>query len=136
MGYIKSLCGIVAVWIALCSGVSAEESKFVVNMDKDGVQRVEVIGGSYYFKPDHLVVKIDFPVELKVSKEEGITPHDIVAEFPEAGIAFQQDLGSTPKIIKFTPAKLGTYPFYCAKDVPFFKSHREKGMEGVIEVVP
>ena len=132
----KSLFIIAAVLIAFCSALSAEETKTTATIDKDGVQKLDIIGGSYFFKPNHIVVKVNIPVELKVSKESGLIPHDIVADSPEAGIKFQEELSETPKTIKFTPTKVGTYPFYCSKKVFFFKSHREKGMEGVIEVVP
>lgn len=136
MRYKKLLFVLAAVLIALCMTASAEESVTVVPIDKDGVQRVEIVGGSYFYKPNHIVVKVNIPVELKVSKESGLVPHDIVAKSPEAGIEFQESMGSTPKIIKFTPTKVGQYPMYCSKKAPFSKSHREKGMEGVIEVVP
>ena len=136
MKYQKLLFVIAAVVIALCISASAKESVTVVPVAKDGVQRVEIAGGSYFFKPNHIVVKVNIPVELKVSKESGLVPHDIVAKSPEAGIEFQESMGSTPKIIKFTPTKVGKYPLYCSKKAPFSKSHREKGMEGVIEVVP
>jgi plastocyanin len=136
MKYKKLLFVIAAVSLALCISASAQESATVVPVDKDGVQRVAIVGGSYFFKPSHIVVKVNIPVELKVSKESGLIPHDIVAKSPEAGIEFQQSLSSTPKIIKFTPTKVGKYPLYCSKKAPFSKSHREKGMEGVIEVVP
>ena len=136
MKYKKLLFVIAAVVIALCISASAPESVTIVPMSKDGVQRVEIVGGSYFFKPNHIVVKVNIPVELKVSKESGLIPHDIVAKSPEAGIEFQESLSSTPKIIKFTPTKVGKYPLYCSKKAPFSKGHREKGMEGVIEVVP
>ncbi len=74
-------------------------------------------------------------MELSVSKGKGITPHDVVADFPEAGIAFQQDLSSIPKTIEFTPTRVGTYSFCCSKGIPLFKNHREKAMEGLTEVV-
>jgi hypothetical protein len=74
-------------------------------------------------------------VELIVKKEPGITPHDIVINAPEAGINFKEDLTTEPKIIRFTPLKTGKYPMYCSKRFLFFKSHRERGMEGVLEVV-
>jgi plastocyanin domain-containing protein len=127
---------IAAILLALCSTLNAEESKTVADIDRDGVQRVDIMGGSYFFKPNHIIVKVNIPMELKISKESGFTPHDIVAKSAEAGIEFQESLSSTPKIIKFTPIKVGIYPFYCSKKAPFSKSHREKGMEGVIEVVP
>jgi plastocyanin len=136
MKYKKSLFFIAAVLIALCITASAQESVTVVPVGPDGVQRVEIVGGSYFFKPNHIVVKVNIPVELKLSKESGLVPHDIVAKSPEAGIEFQESLSSTPKTIKFTPTKVGKYPIYCSKKAPFSKTHREKGMEGVIEVVP
>ena len=136
MKYQKLLFVIAAVVVALCISASAQESVTVVPVDKDGVQRVDIVGGSYFFKPNHIVVKVNIPVELKVSKESGLIPHDLVAKSPEAGIEFQESLSTTPKIIKFTPIKVGKYPLYCSKKAPFSKSHREKGMEGVIEVVP
>jgi plastocyanin len=136
MKYQKLLLVIAAVVIALCITASAQESATVVPVAKDGVQRVEIVGGSYFFKPNHIVVKVNIPVELKVSKESGLAPHNIVAKSPEAGIEFQESMSSTPKTIRFTPTKVGKYPIYCSKKLPFSKSHREKGMEGVIEVVP
>jgi len=127
---------IAAVLITFFLTLSADASVTKATIDKDGVQKVKIIGGSYFFKPNHIIVKVGSPVEFEVSKEGGIIPHDIVAKSPEAGIEFQENLSSTPKTIKFTPTKVGKYPFYCSKKAPFFKSHREKGMEGVIEVVP
>ncbi len=132
----KYLFIMIAVLTALYATASAGEPVTVVPIEQDGIQRVEIVGGSYFFKPHHIVVKINIPVELKVSKESGLVPHDIVAASPEAGIVFQENLSSTSKSIKFTPIKVGTYPIYCSKKAPFSKTHREKGMEGIIEVVP
>ncbi len=136
MKYKKLLLVIAAVLGALCLAAGAPGPATVAPMGKDGVQRVEIVGGSYFFKPNHIVVKVNIPVELKVSKESGLVPHNIVAKSPEAGIVFDESLSKTPKIIKFTPTKAGKYPMYCSKKAPFSKTHREKGMEGVIEVVP
>jgi plastocyanin len=38
-------------------------------------------------------------------------------------------------VIKFTPKKAGSYPFYCSKKLLFFESHKDKGMKGTLEVV-
>jgi plastocyanin domain-containing protein len=115
---------------------AAEERIFRAEADKDGVQRVEIVGGSYFFKPRHIVVKVNAPVELRVRKESGFVPHNIALKAPEAGIEFEESLDSdTAKVIRFTPTKTGTYPFQCSKKLLFFESHREKGMHGVLEVV-
>ena len=116
------------------SAAAAEKKEFTAKTDPDGVQRVEILGGSYFFDPNYIIVKVNIPVELKVKKEPGMMPHDIVLKAPEAGIDFAQDLKETPEIIKFTPKKTGTYPFACEKKFLFFESHKDKGMKGVLEV--
>jgi len=57
-----------------------------------------------------------------------------VIKEPEAGIDINESLSSEPKVIRFTPKKVGKYPFYCDKKLLFFEGHRKKGMEGIIEV--
>lgn len=104
-------------------------------VDADGVQRVEMVGGGYFFDPFQVTVQVNIPVELKVRKEGGMVPHNIMVRAPEAGIEFDESLSSEPKVIRFTPTKTGRYPFYCSKRLLFFESHQDKGMEGVLEVV-
>jgi plastocyanin len=113
----------------------ADKGVHFATVDKDGVQRVAVRAGEYFFDPNHIVVKVNVPVELTVSKEPGLF-HDIVMREPGAGMDFEVELDKDePKVIRFTPTKVGTYPFYCDKRFLFFKSHRKRGMEGVLEVV-
>jgi plastocyanin len=120
--------------IGLRLGIAAERQEFVASVDKDGIQRVEMIGGSYFFRPNYVILKVNVPVELKISKEAGLTPHNIVIDAPEAGMEIKAELSTEPQIIRFTPTITGKYPFYCDKKFLFFESHREKGMEGTIEV--
>lgn len=40
----------------------------------EGVQRIDILAGSYFFKPDHIMVKVNIPVELSVRKEWGSSP--------------------------------------------------------------
>lgn len=111
----------------------AQES---IKPDADGVQRVRIVGGSYFFEPAHIVVKANVPVELLASRKSGITPHNLVIRAPEAGVSVDEDLATDPKKIVFTASKPGRYAIYCSKKLPFVAGHREKGMEGVLEVVP
>ena len=104
-------------------------------VSEDGVQKVEVLAGSYFFKPDHIVVRVNTPVELSIRKEWGLIPHTFEAHDPGLGLDVKESLSTEPKVIRFTPHKTGTYEFYCANKFLFFESHREKGMKGVIEVV-
>jgi plastocyanin len=114
---------------------AVKEKRVVAVADADGVQRVEVVGGGYFFDPNYIVVKVNVPVELKVRKEAGFTPHDMVVKAPEAGIDFAESLGKDPKTITFTPKTIGKYEMYCSKKLIFVKSHKDRGMVGTIEVV-
>jgi len=112
-----------------------EEKIYRATVDPDGVQRVEVRGGSYYYNPNRIVVKVNVPVELTLKKEGHMVPHNIVMKVPEAGLDFDTAMSGDPKKVTFTPKKSGTFPFYCSKKLLFLESHRDKGMEGVLEVV-
>jgi plastocyanin len=117
--------------------LSAAETKgTVATLDADGVQRIRIVGGEYFFKPARVIVRANRPVEFLVSKEAGKLPHNLVIEAPAAGVRVKEDLSTEAKKISFTPTAPGTYPFYCGKKLLFFASHRERGMEGALEVVP
>jgi plastocyanin domain-containing protein len=131
--YLAAVLVLLAVSFAYAD--AAEEKRVVATVDPDGVQRVEIIGGEYYFDPNVVVVKVNVPVELKVKKAGGIAPHDITIKAPEAGIDFSESLSTEPRVIKFTPTKTGKYEFKCTKRFLFFKSHEKRGMHGMLEVV-
>ena len=118
----------------LAATAGAQEKKAVASIGADGVQRVEIVGGSYFFDPNHIVVKVNVPVEIKIRKGGGLFPHDFVLKAPEAGIDVVVDFDTEPKTVSFTPTKAGQYPFYCDKRLLFFKSHRDRGMHGMLEV--
>jgi plastocyanin domain-containing protein len=126
---------LVFVFLCLASHAMGQKNVYRATIDKDGVQRVSVTGGEYFFNPDYIVVKVNVPVELTIKKESGVVPHDIVMHEPDAGIDFSLQMASESKKVQFTPKKVGKYPYYCTKKLLFFKSHRERGMEGTLEVV-
>ncbi|MDP2689220.1 MAG: cupredoxin domain-containing protein [Deltaproteobacteria bacterium] len=109
--------------------------EFRASIGPDGVQRVDVEAGSYYFKPEHIVVKAHAPVQVKIREDSRFVPHNFKIDAPEAGMDVSIDLSREPQVIRFTPTKPGRYPFYCDNKFLFFKSHRKKGMEGTIEIV-
>jgi len=128
---------ILLIFLCLSATVVAEEPEkkvFTAVTGPDGIQKVSIVGGEYYFDPNHIIVKVNVPVELSITKAGGFVPHDIEMNSPEAGMKFEESFGTTPTVISFTPIKVGTYPFTCSKKFLFFKSHEEKGMKGVIEV--
>lgn len=117
---------------------SANKEPQAATISPDGTQQVSVEAGEYYFEPDTIMLRVGIPVELSARKSRtasAIIPHNITANAPEAGIAFNVDLDREPTVIRFTPTKTGSYEFYCDKKLLFLESHREKGMKGVFNVV-
>lgn len=113
----------------------AAEQRFVATIGADGYQRVEMTAGSYYFDPQIVVVKVNVPVEMTIRKEPGITPHNLVMRSPEADLDFEIAVSTEPKKVSFMATKTGAYPFECSHRFLFFKSHKDRGMRGILEVV-
>ena len=120
--------------LSVLNAAAFEKKEFVAGIDPDGVQRVEVLAGSYFFNPNYIVVKVNMPVEMKIRMEPGLIPHNIVLNAPDAGMDVALELNSKPQVIRFTPTRTGEYTFSCDKKPPFLKSHKDKGMFGTLEV--
>ena len=107
----------------------------VAQVGADGVQRATITSDSYSYTPEYLVVQAGKPVELKLTSVTFITPHNFLLKDPAAGFTVEQDVRAGKSVtVRFTPTQPGTFLFYCDKKLLFFKSHREKGMEGRLEV--
>jgi plastocyanin len=112
-----------------------DQQSLEILADSDGVQRATVILDSYSYSPNHLIVQKGKPVELTLHSVTFLTPHNFILKEPAAGLSVDEDTpAGKDKIVRFTPTQPGTYPFYCDKKLLFFKSHRDKGMEGLLEV--
>lgn len=106
-----------------------------VPVDADGVQRQEMVLDSYSYSPQHLIVQAGVPVELLLTSVTFLTPHNFILKDEAAGLSIDLDVGAGKTIpLRFTPTQKGVYTFYCDKKLLFFASHREKGMEGTMEV--
>jgi len=114
---------------------SRPEPPFVLPVAADGVQRGSVILDSYSFQPAHLIVEAGKPVELTLTSVTTIVPHNFIIKDPAGALSVQQDVGSGKTVVvKFTPTQPGTFPIYCDKRLWPLPSHRDKGMEGKLEV--
>ena len=122
---------------AVAADEPASSMPVTAELGADGIQRATLTLDSYSYTPKHLVVQAGIPVELTLTSITTIVPHNFVLNDPAAGLILLQDTGAgkTEKI-KFTPMQAGTFPFFCDRKLPLFPSHREKGMEGRLEVKP
>jgi hypothetical protein len=108
---------------------------FTVPVDSDGVQRTTVILDSYSYQPGHLIVEKGKPVELTLKSVTTFTPHNFIIKDPAGSLAVEQDVSAgKTTLLKFTPTQSGTFPIYCDKRLWPLPSHRDKGMEGKLEV--
>jgi plastocyanin len=98
-------------------------------------QVIEVKLDSYSIAPERITVKANQPVTLKVTNAASFIPHNLVIKAPEAGIDVRIDLraGKTGEAT-FTPTKAGSYEMLCDKEPPIGKTHKEKGMHGMLIV--
>ncbi|SEP03422.1 cupredoxin domain-containing protein [Nitrosovibrio sp. Nv6] len=117
------------------AGAQPGDKPYRAAVNIDGVQHVNILAGDYFFKPSHIIVKVNVPVKFVVRVERGIIPHGLVLRAPEANISIDEELSGEAQTFTFTPSAPGKYAFYCPKKLLFLKSHREHGMEGILEVV-
>lgn len=108
---------------------------FIVPVDADGVQRTTVILDSYSYAPAYLIVEKGKPVEFTLKSVTTLTPHNFIIKDPAGSLAVEQDVSAgKTATLKFTPMQSGTFPIYCDKRLWPLPSHRDKGMEGKLEV--
>lgn len=111
------------------------ESPSVVSIGADGVQRATVILDSYSYTPSHLIVHVGKPVELTLTSVATITPHNFIIIDPAGSLSIEQDVSAGRTVtVTFTPTHTGRFSIYCDKRLWPLPSHRDKGMEGILEV--
>ncbi len=131
------------VWLLTSVGVTivhgAEPSQsgppMMVPVAADGVQRATVTLDSYSYSPNHLIVEAGKPVELTLTSVTTIVPHNFIIKESAGNLSVEQDVSAGKTvIITFIPTQPGTFPIYCDKRLWPLPSHRDKGMEGKLEV--
>ena len=107
----------------------------VIPVATDGVQRTTVTLDSYSYSPNHLIVEVGRPVELTLTSVTTMIPHNFIIKDPAGSLSVEQDVSAGKTVtITFTPIQPGTFPIYCDKRLWPLPSHRDKGMEGKLEV--
>ena len=130
-----TLCRFMIAVVLLSLSSPASAVPVVVKTSPDGVQRAEIIVHSYSYKPDHLIVTANAPVELILKSVTLIVPHTFVIQAKEAGLEIHEDIPSGKSItVRFTPTQVGKFKFFCDKKLLLLKSHKDRGMVGTLEV--
>ena len=104
---------------------------------QDDISVIEVKLGGYRFMPQEILLIADQPSILRLVNTDNITPHNFTMNASNGAVDIDVDvLGGESVEIQLAPLPSGRYPFYCGNKLMFMKSHREKGMEGVLIVAP
>lgn len=133
----RTLSTLLAVLFVFPGMAAAERNMTTAHaaLGDDGIQRLEIVAGSYFFEPNHIIVKLGIPVELSIKRESKVVPHDFVLKIEASGIDIKEKIRTKGTLIRFTPNVAGEFPLYCSHKLLFLKSHRDRGMEGVLEVL-
>ena len=131
LGIMILLFALLAVLPVNAADPVAPQAPFVVPLDPDGVQRATITLDSYSYTPGHLIVEAGKPVELTLTSVTTIVPHNFIIK--EVSVEHDVRAGNTA-VAKFTPTQTGIFAIYCDKRLWPLPSHRDKGMEGKLEV--
>ncbi len=125
-------CGMPVMVPGMASG---QDTPVFLEPDRDGVQRATIILDSYAFTPNRLSIQSGAPVALRLENRSLLTPHNFIIDSSVPDIQHNVNVSAgTSVLLRFLPATPGEYVFYCDKQLLFFPSHREEGMEGYLDV--
>ena len=131
------ICWGVMVVSAAVSHGDANEEVLVLHPDAEGIQQATIVLDSYSFAPSHISVQAGAPIRLRLENQSFLTPHNFVIEHPTVELPDEVNVSAGESLtIQFLVDEPGTYAFYCDKQLLFFPSHREEGMEGRLDVRP
>jgi plastocyanin len=90
---------------------------------------------SYVFTPSEVTIEAGKPITLILNNRSFLVPHNFLMENPHGVRVLEADISSgESQTHTLTLTEPGIYPFYCDKQLFFFPTHREKGMEGRLVV--
>ena len=103
----------------------------------DAIPVIDLKLGDYRFMPQEIQLSANQPAILRLVNTDSVTPHNFTMETNSGSAAVDVDLlGGESVEVKLPPLSAGRYTFFCSNKLLFMKSHREKGMEGILIVNP
>ena len=127
----------VSLFAVLLNFILSDASAAVVALEPDeqGIQRGRIEMDSYSYSPNELSVQAGKLVELTFRNNATFAPHTFVLDDSAANLQVQVEVSAgQSKTVQFIPKQPGSFTFYCDKKLLFFKSHRERGQEGHLQV--
>jgi len=130
---VVSLVWLMIFW-AVVPAARAQESLSQIKGTKPTELVIEM--ESYAFTPAELTIERGKPMTLILRNQSFLVPHNFLLENPHGIRILEADISSgESQAHVLTLTEPGIYPFYCDKQLLFFPTHREDGMEGRL-IVP
>ncbi len=124
--YTRLIVGLVGVM-----GYWSFSDPLYAQSDEPFGQQVMISMESYAYTPSEVVVEAGKPLTLTLSNQSFLVPHNFLLDDPSGMRLADVDISSGDiKAVTLTLTEPGIYPFYCDKQLLFFPTHREQGMEG------
>ena len=101
------------------------------------VKVIEVTLGDYRYMPSNIELLVDQPVILHLVNVDSFTPHNFTLEDASDGLDVDVDIPAGGSVdVHLMPLVAGSHTFYCRNKLWLMDSHRAKGMEGTLTVIP
>ncbi len=91
----------------------------------ENIKTIEIEGGSFYFKPDKITVKVGDRIKILLKSVDKI--HNLYID--EFNVKSSDAKSGEATTVEFTAGEKGSYEFYCA-----IGQHRAMGMKGTLIV--
>ena len=129
--YTRFLVGLVLPMILGGAMSSATAQEPLPQSDESNSGSIVINMESYVYSPSEITVAVGKPFTLTLNNASFLVPHNFLLDDPNGVRILDADISSgESQTHTLTLTELGIYPFYCDKQLLFFPTHREEGMEG------
>jgi len=129
--YTRFLVGLVLPMILGGTMSSATAEVLLSQREVLNSRKIVIDMESYVFFPSEITVDHGEPLTLILNNQSFLVPHNFLLDDPQGVRVLEADISSgESQTFTLTLTEPGIYSFYCEKQLFFFPSHREEGMEG------
>ena len=129
--YTRFVIGLVfflVLWSVTSSTIAQEG---LLQNEVSDSQEIVINMESYVFTPSEVTIEVGKPITLILNNQSFLVPHNILMDNPQGVRVLEADISSgESQTHTLTLTEPGIYSFYCDKQLLFFPTHREEGMEG------
>lgn len=132
LSYYTRLCAGSVLLVVLWGGAHAVTAQELMAESQVSTPQAIVIDmESYVYTPSEIMIDAGTPIVLILNNQSFLVPHNFLLDDPNGVRIVEADISSgESQTLTLTFTEPGIYSFYCEKQLFFFPSHREEGMEG------